>query len=121
MQQIQHFERGVFGVIIHSIGKVLRNGLLGLIVGAVVGEALGITLNPSPGLHAPNLFVHVAAAGLGLLLAFGVAMATALTEAIQAAITAVRAVEGGVKQAADTGLRDAGQVIGSIEHKEPEA
>jgi hypothetical protein len=121
MMQIQHFEKGVFGVIVHSIGKVLRNGLLGLIVGVVVGEALGITLNPTPGLHAPNLFVHLAAAGLGLFLAFGLAMATALTEAIQAAVTAVRAVEGGVKQAADTGLRDVGQVIESVEHKEPQS
>jgi hypothetical protein len=81
-----------------------------------VGEALGIALNPSPGLNAPNLFVHVAAIALGILLAFGVAMTTALIEAIEAALAAVRTVEGEARQVADTGLRDVEQVI---EHKEP--
>jgi hypothetical protein len=120
MSQIQHFEKGVLGVVGHAIGKVLRNGFLALLVGIVVGEALGIALNPTPGLNAPNLFVHVTAIALGIVLAFGVAMTTALVEAIQAALAAVRTVEGEAKQAADTGLRDVDQVIDSIERKEPQ-
>jgi len=120
MMQIQHFEKGVLGVVGHAIGKVLRNGFLALLIGIVVGEALGIALNPTPGLNAPNLFVHVAAIALGIVLAFGVAMTTALVEAIQAALAAVRRVEGEAKQAADTGLHDVGQAIDSIEHKEPQ-
>jgi hypothetical protein len=115
MTELQHFEKGVFGVVGHAIGKVLRNGLIALIVGVAVGEALGITLNPTPGVHAPNLFVHVAAAALGVVLAFGVAMTTALTEAIQGALAAVRAAAGEAGQVAGTGLRDVGQAVQSVE------
>ena len=116
MREIEHFEQGVFGVIGHAIGKVLRNGFLGLLVGVGVGEALGITLDQAPGLHAPNLFVHVVAGLLGVVLAFGIAMATALVEAIQAALAALRAVGGEAKQVVGTGLREVGQVIDSVEH-----
>ena len=117
---IAHFERGIFGVVIHAIGKVLRNSFIALLVGVVVGEALGVTLNPTPGLNAPTLFVHVAAGLLGVVLAFGVAMTTALTETIQAALAAARAVGGEAKQVADTGLGDVGrevsQVVEAVEH-----
>jgi hypothetical protein len=116
MRELEHFEQGVFGVVGHAIGKVLRNGLIGLVVGVLVGEVLGIALDRAPGLHAPNLFVHVVAGVLGVVLAFGIAMATALVEAIQAALTALRAVRGEAKQVVGTGLGEVGQVIESVEH-----
>lgn len=115
MMNIGHFEQGVLGVVVHAFGKVLRNGFLGLLVGVVVGEALGITLNPTPGLNTPNLFVHVAAGSLGILLAFGVAMMTALAEAIQAALAAVRTVGGAAEQVVETGVRAVGQGIEAVE------
>jgi hypothetical protein len=37
---LAHFEKGVAGVVFHAFGKVLRNTVLGLLVGIVLGEAL---------------------------------------------------------------------------------
>jgi hypothetical protein len=117
MRELEQLEGGVLGVVGHALGKVLRNGLIGLLVGVGGGEVLGIVLDRAPGLHAPNLFVHVVSGVLGVVLAFGVAMTTALTEAIQAALTALRAVGGEAKQAVGTSLRDVGQVVDSVEHR----
>jgi hypothetical protein len=116
MTGLEHFEHGFLGVVVHAFGKVLRNGFIALLIGFLVGEALGIALNPSPGLNAPTLFVHVMAGVLAVVLAFGVAMATALAEAIRAVLTALHAVGGAAEEVADAGVREAGHVAAEVEH-----
>jgi hypothetical protein len=118
LSMVQQLEKGALGVIGHAIGAVLRNGLVGLVIGVVLMEAAGSAIDKSSGFSFPGgTFVQIASIGFGLALGFAFAITTALTEGIRGLLTAARALEGDAKQAVGGGLRDAGQVIESVEHR----
>ncbi|MBF6591395.1 MAG: hypothetical protein IVW57_12835 [Ktedonobacterales bacterium] len=114
---LQQLEKGVFGVISHAIGAVLRNGFVGLILGLVLGEASGAALDGNG--FPPKIFVHVASIAFALALGFAFAMTTALVEGVKGLVGAARAIEGDARQAAGAGLRDVGQIVESVERRKP--
>ncbi len=119
---VERLESGAWGAVRHAIGAVLRNALVGLIIGVALCEAGGAALNSSSGFSFPgNRFVQIVSVAFGLVLAFAFAMTTALVETIKGLIDAAKALETDAKSAVGAGLgdvgREAGHVIQSAERK----
>jgi hypothetical protein len=118
---VERLEKGVLGAVGHAIGAVLRNGLVGLVIGVVLGEAGGAALDKSSFSFPGGTFVQVASIAFGIALAFGFAMTTALAETIKGLVDAARALEGDASKAVGAGLGDigheAGAIVQSVEHK----
>lgn len=77
-----------------AIGKVLRAALIGIVLGALAGEAAGVALD---GGWPPHLFVHVVAIAFAVVLGYALAVTTALVEGVRGMVAAAEAVDDATK------------------------
>lgn len=113
-QLIARLEKGVFGTIGHAIGAILRNSFIGLVVGLVLGEGGGAVIE---GKFLPSTVVTVLSIAFALVLAFAVAMTTALSRTVRGLLDLVRGVEGEAGKALGDVGQGAAKVVDSVEHR----
>lgn len=117
---VQYLEKGLLGHIRRAIGAVLRALLIGFIVGVVITEVGGVVFDQGTIAAAwpHNIFFHLAAIVVGLLLAYGLAVTALFRETIGGLIEAARGLEGDVGKLAGLGRQDISHVVDSIEHRQ---
>lgn len=123
---LAYVEKGILGGIRRAIGAVLRALLIGFIIGVVVAEIGGAALDYQASAATAatvnagwphNLFFHIAAIAVGLILGYGFAVTTAFRETLRGLRDVARGLEGDASKVFTTGREDITGIVDSIEHK----
>lgn len=116
---VAYLEKGILGGIRHAIGAVLRALLIGFIVGVVLMEVGGGVFDYGSIAAAwpHNLFFHIAAVFVGLVLGYAFAVTAAFRETIRGLRDVARGLEGDAGKVLGGGRQDITHIVDSIEHR----
>jgi hypothetical protein len=102
------------GTLLHALRDIILLGLIGLVLGAIATEAVGVAMTGS----LPTLPTHVAAGVVGLLLGYGVAatiafsaLLTGVVHSVEWVVDEIERLAGGVVHEAESALHPAEQPI----------
>jgi hypothetical protein len=102
------------GSLLHALRDIILFGLVGLVLGAIATEAVGVAMTGS----LPTLPTHVAAGVVGLLLGYAVAatiafsvLLTGVVHSVEWVVDEIERLAGGVVHEAESALHPAEQPI----------
>jgi NhaP-type Na+/H+ or K+/H+ antiporter len=95
-----------------SLEHILRAAIIGILVGIIIGEALGFLLDSGWPEHP---YVHIAAVLFGFLFAYAAAVTTALAAVIRGVIEVTASLENVAKLAANDGIGVVDAVVDALD------
>ena len=98
---IEQIGQSFFKAVRKAFGRIFRAGLLGLIVGAAAAELAGFALN---GGWPPQLFTHIVAATVAVILGYAMGVTVALVEGVRGLVAAAGEIDDVAKAAANAGV-----------------
>lgn len=101
-----------FQAVWHALWRVVRAGVLGVLVGGVAGEAAGYFLN---GGWPPQVFTHVASAAVALLLGYAAAITVTLVEGVRGVAGAVGQIDDVARAGLDGGINVLDAVVDAVD------
>lgn len=110
-----HIRQSFFRAVRRALGRIVRAGLLGLLVGAAAAELAGFALN---GGWPPQVFTHVTAATLGVLLAYAMGVTVALAEGVRGLVAAAGEIDDVAKAAASAGINVVDAMVDAVDGPE---
>ena len=112
MQVFTDFGRNFVTAVRKALGRVLRAGMVGLVLGALAAELAGFFLN---GGWPPRVFTHLVAGALALVLGYALAVTVAAVEGVRGMVAAVTQLDDVVKVTADRGLDAVDAVVDALD------
>lgn len=116
---VAYLEKGILGGVRRAIGAVFRALLIGFILGVALTEVGGVVFDygSSAAAWPHNLFFHVAAVFVGIVLGYAFAVTAAFRETIKGLMDVARGIEGDAGKVLSGGRQDITNIVDSIEHK----
>ncbi len=106
------FGRNFMIALRRALGRVLRAGMLGFVLGALIAELAGLALN---GGWPPQIFTHAVAGALAVTLGYAMAVTVAAVEGVRGMAAALSQLDDIARVTADRGLDVVDAVVDALD------